>query len=843
LPLSGTLYTNVGSHWRLSISWSATQSIDNNSSTVTAKMYWEALDGYGAVSSSTVKDGAININGSVFPFSGAGLASLSGNQKKLLATRSKTIDHNSVGEGAFYINGYFDADIDLSGTHYNRINIWTESYDLPTIPRMSTMTSSASLTAGLNRTIDISRASSSFSHIVNIDVQTRSGTWEFLKGISFSSAEISKSTSFTTAQIKKIFDVLDGRTSGSIRWNVNTYNGDTHIGYRTYTGTVSAPASSTVDSINGEANRENDVYIDQTIDIGLKRSNSAFSHTVEITLGSYKRTFTSVSTSLSWLPTASEQASLYGQMGNLRSKAGNIRVYTYYEGELVGSYTDKTLNFYIRASTNQPEFSGTGITYKDTNSISVGVTGNDQYIVQGISTLQVTIPVTAKAIGKNGATIKEYAVTVNGDTRTVAYSDTADVVVDFGVVYAATGTSITVKATDSRGFATSVTVPLNMVPYSEPVITASAKRANGFEAATTIKLQGVLSTLMVNSEAKNSIVTARYRYKDAAVTTWSGWAYFTIAGFPTYSAQDVVLDLDTEATWDIQIDVEDKLTTTTRYLSVGVGRPIMFIDPDKKSIGVGDFPQEPNSMEIAGNRYPVLAWRDTVGQKFFLTMFDETLSFRFGVNDAAHEIAKISTAEFATLGKTFLRNDGGILKLIGKTHVFQEFFPLGEAEGRHGYFGYGAPQAPTTMFLKSEKGSLNIEAPTGIINISGGAVNVQQTGWVDATLYTPWRNYDAAGAVYSKVQYRKTSHNTVRLRGLITGESAESTTTMFALPSGFRPPKEMIFNQKNKGGEGVSSTARIGIFPSTGAVRYSGAADSYRNVDWISLDGIEFDIT
>jgi hypothetical protein len=835
MALSGTTYTNVGSHWRLSISWSATQSIDNNSSTVTAKMYWEALDGYGAISSSTTKDGAININGTVFTFSGAGLAGLSGNQKKLIATRSKTIDHNSVGEGAFYINGYFDVNLSLSGTQYNRVNIWTESYDLNTIPRMSTMTSSASLTAGLDRTISVSRASSSFSHIVNIDVQNRSGNWVFLKGVTMSSSETSKSTNFDDAQIKKIFDTLDGRASTPIRWNVNTYNGDTHIGYRTYTGTVSAPASSTVSSVNGEAGvADNDVYIDQTINIGVKRSNSAFTHTVEITLGSYKKTLTNVSTSLSWTPNSTEQTSLYGQMGNLKSKAGNIRIYTYYDGELVGTYTDKTLNFYIRASTNQPEFSGTGVTYKDTNSVSVGVTGDDQYIVQGISTLQVTIPLASRAKGKNGASITEYSVTVNGDTQTAAYSSTADVVIDFGIIPAPTGTSITIKATDSRGFATSVTLPMNMVPYNEPVITASAKRANGFEAATTVKLQGMLSTLTVDSAAKNSIVTARYRYKDAAVTTWSGWAYFTVAGFPTYSAQDVVLDLDTAATWDIQVDVEDKLSTTSRFMSVGVGRPIMYIDADKKSVSIGDFPSEPNAFEVAGNRYPVISWKDTVGQKFFLTMFDETLSFRFGVNDAAHEIAKFSTSEFSTLGKTLLKNDGGLLKLIGQTHAFQEFYPLGEAEGRSGYIGYGDPNNPGNMFITSSKGALYV---------NGDPVVIKQPAWANAQLYSPWKNYDSSGAVYSSVQFRKTSHNTVRIRGMVTGGDKSTTTTMFALPTGYRPPREMIFTQKNKGGTGVSATARIGIYPSTGAVRYFGETDSYQNTDWISLDGIEFDIT
>ncbi|MDE1381198.1 DUF859 family phage minor structural protein, partial [Bacillus licheniformis] len=164
MALSGSFYTNVGSHLRLQLEWSATQNVSNNTSTVTAKLYWISRDSYGVVNSSATKDGYITIDGTKYTFSGSGLANLSGNQKKLLKTATKTISHNSDGTKSISLDGSFSPEITFSGTWYGTVNLSAHTYSLNTIPRKSSLSTSANFTAGSDYTITVSRASSSFTH-------------------------------------------------------------------------------------------------------------------------------------------------------------------------------------------------------------------------------------------------------------------------------------------------------------------------------------------------------------------------------------------------------------------------------------------------------------------------------------------------------------------------------------------------------------------------------------------------------------------------------------------------------------------------------------------------------
>ncbi|QXN70038.1 putative tail protein [Bacillus phage vB_BspH_Mawwa] len=601
MALSGTLYTNVGAHWRLSISWSASQSISNNSSTVTAKMYWEALDGYGRVNSTAHASGTITIDGSSYSFGGNGLAGLSANQKKLLATKSKTIKHNSDGKKSFSISGVFNLpDVYLGGKKYTKVSIASKSYTLNTIPRLSTMTSSPSFTAGTNRNISISRQSSSFGHRLHIDVKGSDGNWKNIKIINFSTSETSKSTSFSVSEYREIFYRLNQRSSMDVRWNLHTLSGGNSIGYNTYSGKVSRPSLSTVSSTNGQASGTNNFYIDQEMSVGISRSNSAFTHTISIECGSFKKTLTGVSTSFKWTPTASEQASLAAQMPNTSNRAGTIHVTTYYDGDQIVGSTDHSIKFYIRESNSKPDFSATGIYYMDTNPTTLAITADDQYLIQNYSTLRVEIPKEAMATPKNGATIDYYSVAVNGVTKKANYVSNEAIAIDFGTIASSDVTTITVKAVDSRGFSTSVSKSIKMVPYSTPVVTTTAKRTNGFEPDTTLTLKGSVSPLSVNGTNRNSVEIARYRYKQAEATSFGDWQAFSLSGFPSYTATNVPLTLDTTLTFEIEVEVSDMLTSTTKRLVVPAGRPIMFMDPDRKSVGFFDFPDGEYEVKING---------------------------------------------------------------------------------------------------------------------------------------------------------------------------------------------------------------------------------------------------
>lgn len=594
---SGTTYKNVGAHWRLSVSWTATQNVSNNSSTVTAKIYWEALDGYGRIDATMTRSGFVLIDGSKYSFSAT--PALSANQKKLLATKSKTVKHSSNGSGSVEIGGEFNPEVTLGSTKYNKVTVPTKTFNLPTIPRASTMTSSASLTAGSNRTVTISRASSTFSHIVYLDIKNRSGSWVNITRVDLSTSQTSKSTSFTSAEFENIFKQLDGRTSADVRWNVNTYSGSTKVGTTTYNGTCTIPSLTSVSSTNGQGGSATNVYVDQTFTIGLNRSNSSFTHTVEITTGNYRKTITGVGTSTSWTPSASEQSSIYSQLGQSSSNSANIRVTTYYGSTQVGIPTNKAFTYVANPSTNKPVFTATGIAYKDVNATTTAITANDQLIIQNRSNLQVTIPSSSKATAQNSAVMKTYSVTVNGVTKTANYS-TSDVVISFGTVTASSNTNITIKATDSRGFSTSVTKAVTVIPYANPNIAVSVTRNNGFEAATNLAKTVVLKPLTVGSTNKNSLKTLRFRYKLANASTWGAWQNLTKTGGPTTYTVAQTITLSELQTFNLQIEAVDQLSTVTKDYVVSAGRPMQFFDPDLKAVGFFDFPTKEYSIKING---------------------------------------------------------------------------------------------------------------------------------------------------------------------------------------------------------------------------------------------------
>lgn len=353
MALSGTIYKNVGAHWRLQLEWTGTQSISGNYTDVTAKLYWMALDGYGAVNSSATKDCAIYIDGTWDTYSAAGLASLSGNQKKLIHSFTKRVYHNADGTGSVTLDAYFDAEVTLGGTYYGRIELDAKTFTLDTIPRASSLTSSASWTAGNDLGISISRASTSFTHTVKIYVNN-----VLIKTLT--NVGSSATADFTTAENTSIFNQLNTAASTSSKIELLTYNGSTLIGTKTYTGTVTAPAASTISSSVS-------FNIGDSVTFSISRANSGFTHTLEIYIGgTLIKTITGVGTSTTWTPTSSEKTAMYNTTPNSNTVGVEVRCTTYYNGEQVRTYTSKTGTATVTNS--NPIFSASSVTYADTNT-------------------------------------------------------------------------------------------------------------------------------------------------------------------------------------------------------------------------------------------------------------------------------------------------------------------------------------------------------------------------------------------------------------------------------------------------------------------------------------------
>ncbi len=255
-----------------------------------------------------------------------------------------------------------------------------------------------------------------------------------------------------------------------------------------------------------------------------------------------------------------------------------------------------------------PTFSD--FTFADTNSTTTAITGNDQVMISGKSTLTVTIPAANKATANKSATMKKYTYQAAGLTGEDTYS-TSDITKTLGTPTVAadelpSGTrDIVVTAIDSRGYQKAATKQVTIVPYSAPKINATATRASGFENATTVNISGSFSRIEVGGTAKNTVNTSngvQYRYRQQGSSTWGSWTNRTAtidAATGKVTTAAFTLNLDNQAAFEFEFRITDKLETTTVSLTVSVGQPVFWIGDDGR-VAVGGMPTASKATGEAG---------------------------------------------------------------------------------------------------------------------------------------------------------------------------------------------------------------------------------------------------
>lgn len=292
-----------------------------------------------------------------------------------------------------------------------------------------------------------------------------------------------------------------------------------------------------------------------------------------------------------WSLSAAERDTLRSKLSTTTSKTLRYVVYD----NVGGSENWSTKDYKLTIVNANPTFSS--FTYKDTNATSVELTGSDQTLVQGVSNLQVTIPAANKAVAKKKATMKNYTATISGLSKTANYSSSANVTITgFGTNFTGGNQTLSVKATDSRGLSTTASKTVQVLPYSNPEVNATATRLNNFESTTTLHVEGNYSSLLVSNVEKNTVQAVQYRYKKQSTTTWSSWiAMQNITNKSgKYNVDDDTLNLDNNSAWDIQVQVIDKLRTVTVSLAVSVGIPIFRIGSSDNFVYNNDQPLMPS---------------------------------------------------------------------------------------------------------------------------------------------------------------------------------------------------------------------------------------------------------
>ncbi|MDY0199151.1 MAG: DUF859 family phage minor structural protein [Tenuifilaceae bacterium] len=226
MALSGTVYgTTNNTYIDVRITWSATQNIAANTSTIsaTAQVMKDSASTSGTFGTASM---SLYIDGTVVKNNTSYLSIPADGVWRTVMTGSKTVTHASNGTKSFtldFVGG-------IPGTSYTVTN-FAYTGTLDTIPRNSLLTSFAAFTYGGGETVNLSVGTTSYSADFTANFQlklgsTSIGTWT----ANLNGTTQTHSLSLTTAQQNTIMSLTPTTTSAILTMYLTTKYGTTTIG-------------------------------------------------------------------------------------------------------------------------------------------------------------------------------------------------------------------------------------------------------------------------------------------------------------------------------------------------------------------------------------------------------------------------------------------------------------------------------------------------------------------------------------------------------------------------------------------------------------------------------------
>jgi hypothetical protein len=572
MALSGSFYNYPVKSFGLYCEWSASQSVTGNYSNVTLKVYLSYWDLYVGARD----DGVINIAGNSSNFSTAAISeSSSGWKKKLIAQKTVTVYHDGNGNANCYLGASWRFSGTYSGTSIGTITAeQTVSLDKLDRSAPSISISVSDITAN---SVKLSTSASTTCDIWDYTTNN----WGSYKQYSTSAGTsnsititgLSPNTSYTIAvRARKQYNHVVG-SSGTK--TIKTLGGSV----------LSSVSTLTADNATAKITLSATVYdTSYKHKLVLKDGSTTVLTLTGLSLSNGSNTITL---------TAAQRSSILADMAAKKSFTGTFKLSTFSGSSQIGSTSTKTATVQTTAANSAPTFSG--FTYKDTNTTAAGVTGNNQILIQSVSTLQV---IASAATAKNGATISSYSVSAGGST-----ASSTTVTLNVGKIYTSGTVPIIVTAIDSRGYTSSATVNITVIAYkSIDITTAIMRRVNEIEDVTQVTLEGDITPVKVNNVNKNTLRKLYYQYKRTDASAYSSltditsFATFNDSGF-TFTS-DEWLSLDANYSWYVRFYVYDNLTGDTATITVSQGTPL--ISFRRKKVGINK--REPTqALDVGGN--------------------------------------------------------------------------------------------------------------------------------------------------------------------------------------------------------------------------------------------------
>ena len=266
-------------------------------------------------------------------------------------------------------------------------------------------------------------------------------------------------------------------------------------------------------------------------------------------------------------------SSWFNKIPNEPEAECTLTIKTYKDNELIGSA--QTTTFFARAneSSSNPELTASVV---DSNQTTLALTGDSNILVKGHSTVSLTWSANAR----NGSSIA--SVTVNGVT-----------VNSSPYVFTLNSENITVIATDTRGFAKTITPTFTLKNYMPPNFSMKVTRVSPTSNKAYLSFEG---TWFKNSFGNtNNSLSINWKYKKAGTSTWINGGTLIAGTDYTISNNDnkfwsgvvssasniqIGGSLDYNYGWDIALFVTDTLEQIPAYDAISKGIPIINWESD-----------------------------------------------------------------------------------------------------------------------------------------------------------------------------------------------------------------------------------------------------------------------
>lgn len=315
-----------------------------------------------------------------------------------------------------------------------------------------------------------------------------------------------------------------------------------------------------------------------TITILTNRKSANFTHKIYINYGDESYLIGSDVVDNITFTTTIIANQIYALIPDAKSYTGTISCETYNGSLLIGT---ATCQYTANASVSPPSYNAS---YQDTNASTVAITGNDQYIIQNNSTLQVNL---TNIIPYNGASIASAKCVINGVEYTGTLSGST-AVFNVGTINVANDITATITLTDSRGFAGTRNLNILVYGWSLPTAIITLERQNNFYSESFITVDADYASL-----GEHNTITIKFRCKKTSDSNWGSYTNLSDNVQTTFTA-------DNAYEWNVQVLVSDSLGSTTYNLTLQEGIPIVFFDRMRSSTGFNCFPVGQRTVEIDG---------------------------------------------------------------------------------------------------------------------------------------------------------------------------------------------------------------------------------------------------